>query len=108
MTRKKRNESIWFELDLRSQPRNWAEFIHEFIGPQRAGSDRSEEHSDDVIGVAKALRSISEGSFDSRRDKSRTSRFLVRGCVVVQSPTISVLSSRTRIVPLLLCSARDY
>ena len=66
--RKKRKN--WFELDLfKSQPRNWAEFIHEFIGRQWAGSGRSEERADDVIGVAKVT--------------SRTRVFLLaRGCVV--------------------------
>ena len=44
-----------------SQPRNWEEFIHEFIGRQWVGSGRSEERGHDVIGVAKALSSISDG-----------------------------------------------
>ena len=45
--------------------------LHEFIaGCQWAGSGRSEERSDGVVGVAKVLSSISEGAFDSGSDKA--------------------------------------
>ena len=54
----------------RSQPRNWAECIHEFICRQWVGSGRSEESGDGVVGVAKVMSSIIECSFDSGSDKS--------------------------------------
>ena len=58
-------------MDLRSQPRNWAQFIHEFIGHQWVRPcRRSEESYDVVIGVAKIFSSVGKGSHDSWSDKS--------------------------------------
>ena len=57
---KGKKRSVCIKLDLRSQPRNWAEFIHEFIYRQWVGSSRSEESGDGVVGSAKALSSISQ------------------------------------------------
>ena len=46
------------------QPRNWSEFIHEFIGRQWIWSCRSEKVGDVVIDVAQILGGVGEGSLD--------------------------------------------
>ena len=65
-----KEKKIWFELDLRSQPRNWAEFIHKLIGRHWVGPRRSEESCDRVIGVAEVLSGVREGLLGSWSDKS--------------------------------------
>ena len=57
-------------MDLWSQPRNWSDSIHEFIGRQWVWPCRSEKAGDVVIGVAKVLSSVGEGSLDGWSDKS--------------------------------------
>ena len=72
LTRKERKEKKNVcRLDLWSQPRNWAQFIHEFICRLWVGLSRSAERGNGRVGVAKAaFGSINERSFDSGSDKS--------------------------------------
>ena len=67
---KEKKSNFWVELDLGSQPRNWAEFIHEFIDRHWVGPYRSEKSCDGVVGVEKVLSSVGEASLDSWSDKS--------------------------------------
>ena len=70
-TKEKKN---FFLLDVWSQPRNRPKFTHKFICHQWVRSSRSKERGHDaVVGVTKALGSISKCSFDSGNDKLRQS-----------------------------------
>ena len=51
-------------------PRNWYEFIHEFICRYRIWSCRSEEVGDGEVSIAKVLSSVGEGPLDGWSDKS--------------------------------------
>ena len=59
-----RKEKNVDSIRSKSQPRNWAEFNHEFICRQRGGMGRGEERGNGMVGVAKVvLSSFSECSF---------------------------------------------
>ena len=73
-SKEKKKKNLWCDLDQWSHPRNWSEFIHEefiqTISRHRIWSCRSEEVGDVVIGIARVLSSICEGSLDSGSDKA--------------------------------------